>query len=96
MSAVNVLRTLEDVSNYLCSSDYTSEEILAIKLDEARSAVKALIETIELRVEWVNGSYYVVHGDGSNFMRAATAYRAAEVRDEAIRAALARVKGGAV
>lgn len=68
-----------------------------VELVNARAAVTELMEAVQLRVEWINGSWYVLHADGgawTNVRHGTEAAAQAEIR-AALDAALARCKGGA-
>jgi hypothetical protein len=68
----------------------------ADSLHEAKEAVACLIEAASLRVEWINGTWYVLIGGGTALTNVGHASEASARReaDEALRAALARVGGG--
>ncbi|MBS0200490.1 MAG: hypothetical protein JSR70_08575 [Proteobacteria bacterium] len=67
------------------------------RLTEARAAVAELIEMSQLRVEWINGSWYVLSKDGGALSNRPqrTEEEARTEAEEALRDALARVRGEA-
>ena len=73
-----------------CYSDETMAEGHAV-----RAAVAELIEAAGLRVDWTNGTWYVLTADGAAFTNVghATEREAQAEAAEALRAALAAVGG---